>query len=64
MVAVDASSQPHIPDLVNGVQPNTITGAESQPPVVKSHKQGYKRASDFLSNTSNWKVGAILDYHW
>lgn len=26
------------------------------PPKVKSHKESYGRASDFLSNTSNWKV--------
>jgi hypothetical protein len=41
---------PHIPP------PIQETNGHSEPPKVKSHNQLYGRASDFLSNTSNWKV--------
>ena len=34
------------------------------PPPVKSHKGMYGRASDFLSNTSNWKVSMFADCVW
>jgi homocitrate synthase len=32
----------------------------SHPPAVKSHKGVYGRASDFLSNTSNWQVRLLV----
>lgn len=50
MVPVDTTNAPHIPP------PPAQTNGHSEPPPVKSHKGVYGRASDFLSNTSNWKV--------
>jgi len=41
------------PPPANGLVSN---GEHSHPPAVKSHKGVYGRASDFLSNTSNWQV--------
>ena len=34
-------------------------GNHSHPPEVKTHKGPYGRASDFLSNTSNWQVSTL-----
>jgi homocitrate synthase len=48
MVPIDTDDAPHIP-------PPAANGT-SAPPPVKAHKGVYGRASDFLSNTSNWKV--------
>ena len=55
MVAIETNT-PHI-STSSANQVNGTTGtAEAQPPAVKTHKGLYGRASDFLSNTSNWKV--------
>ncbi|UOH81039.1 homocitrate synthase, mitochondrial [Cryptococcus neoformans] len=55
MVAVETNT-PHI-STSSASQVNGTTGtAEAQPPAVKTHKGLYGRASDFLSNTSNWKI--------
>ena len=48
MVPINTDDAPHIP-------PPAANG-ESVPPPVKAHKGLYARPSDFLSNTSNWKV--------
>lgn len=48
MVPIDTDDAPHIPP--------PASNGESVPPPVKSHKGLYARPSDFLSNTSNWKV--------
>ena len=54
MVAIETTA-PALPP------PTSQTNGHSEPPSVKSHKKNgagsYSRASDFLSNTSNWKVG-------
>ena len=72
MVPINTSSQPHIPESVpagtNGTLPETNghpqtngdANHHSAPPKVKSHQAMYGRASDFLSNTSNWKVCVII----
>jgi homocitrate synthase len=66
MVAID-TTQPSLPppaqtgaSTVSTEAPangNSANGEHSHPPPVKSHKGVYGRASDFLSNTSNWQVG-------
>jgi len=72
MVAID-TNQPSLPppaqtgastvatdsDAPVAGTPNGLVsnGEHSHPPPVKSHKGVYGRASDFLSNTSNWQVG-------
>ena len=69
MVAID-TTQPSLPPpqqtgasnvatQANGATNGGYDGANgnhSHPPEVKTHKGPYGRASDFLSNTSNWKV--------
>jgi homocitrate synthase len=71
MVAID-TNQPSLPppaqtgastvatdsDAPAAGTPNGLVsnGEHSHPPPVKSHKGVYGRASDFLSNTSNWQV--------
>lgn len=52
MVPIETNAPPLPP-------PSFETNGHSEPPTVKSHKGNgaYGRASDFLSNTSNWKVG-------
>ena len=50
-VATDADAP--VAGTPNGLVSN---GEHSHPPAVKSHKGVYGRASDFLSNTSNWQV--------
>lgn len=58
MVAID-TQQPSLPPPQQ-TQPNgKAENGHSHPPAVKSHKGVYGRASDFLSNTSNWKVGHL-----
>jgi homocitrate synthase len=73
MVAID-TNQPSLPppaqtgaseistdaDAPVAGTPNGLVsnGEHSHPPAVKSHKGVYGRASDFLSNTSNWQVCA------
>ena len=58
MVAIETTA-PALPP------PTSQTNGHSEPPSVKSHKKNgagsYSRASDFLSNTSNWKVSV---YGW
>ena len=55
MVAID-TNQPSLPPPQQ-TQPNgKAENGHSHPPPVKSHKGVYGRASDFLSNTSNWKI--------
>ncbi|CAD6574559.1 MAG: Saccharopine dehydrogenase [Tremellales sp. Tagirdzhanova-0007] len=53
MVAIETTA-PALPP------PTSQTNGHSEPPSVKSHKKNgagsYSRASDFLSNTSNWKI--------
>lgn len=75
MVAID-TTQPSLPPpaqtgasevstQANGTANGhgTANGVHSHPPDVKSHKVGvYGRASDFLSNTSNWQVSASRGY--
>ena len=58
MVPIDNSNTPHIPP------PTNETNGKSEPPPVKSHKGVYGRASDFLSNTSNWKVSGKFGDLW
>jgi hypothetical protein len=43
---------------------NGDANGHSHPPAVKSHKGLYNRPSDFLSNTSNWKVSAECAAEW
>ncbi|WVQ69033.1 homocitrate synthase, cytosolic isozyme [Kwoniella botswanensis] len=47
---------PHISSSTNGEIKRTNESTSQQPPAVKSHKGLYGRASDFLSNTSNWSI--------
>lgn len=57
MVAIETNT-PHISSS-SASQVNGAAGtAQAQPPAVKTHKGLYGRASDFLSNTSNWKVSS------
>nr|ACZ80657.1 putative homocitrate synthase [Cryptococcus depauperatus] len=53
MVPVDITS-PHVNTTSKDHTSNGT--AVAQPPAVKSHRGLYGRASDFLSNTSNWKI--------
>ncbi|WWD22141.1 homocitrate synthase, mitochondrial [Kwoniella shandongensis] len=55
MVAIDTTT-PHISSTSNGHAEAVNESSTQQPPAVKSHKGVYGRASDFLSNTSNWKI--------
>ncbi|ODN96394.1 homocitrate synthase, mitochondrial [Cryptococcus wingfieldii CBS 7118] len=55
MVAIDTTT-PHISDTSASNVNSTNGTAAAQPPPVKAHKGVYGRASDFLSNTSNWKI--------
>jgi homocitrate synthase len=77
MVAID-TNQPSLPppaqtgastvatdsDAPAAGTPNGLVsnGEHSHPPPVKSHKGVYGRASDFLSNTSNWQVSSLSEY--
>ncbi|WWC67732.1 homocitrate synthase, mitochondrial [Kwoniella pini CBS 10737] len=47
---------PHISSSTNGQVKKINENVSEQPPAVKSHKGLYGRASDFLSNTSNWSI--------
>ncbi|WWC87097.1 homocitrate synthase, cytosolic isozyme [Kwoniella dendrophila CBS 6074] len=47
---------PHISSSTNGQINKINENTSQQPPAVKSHKGLYGRASDFLSNTSNWSI--------
>lgn len=78
MVAID-TTQPSLPPpaqtgvseisteapapAANGSANGNGNGEHSHPPAVKSHKGVYGRASDFLSNTSNWQVGSVSRRH-
>ncbi|OCF39933.1 homocitrate synthase, mitochondrial [Kwoniella heveanensis CBS 569] len=55
MVAIDTNT-PHISSSSNGQVNGVNEPTSQQPPAVASHKGLYGRASDFLSNTSNWKI--------
>lgn len=65
MVPID-TQQPSLPPPAQTKPNGKAENGHSHPPAVQSHKGVYGRASDFLSNTSNWKVGIgfifILDF--
>ncbi|KIS02271.1 homocitrate synthase, mitochondrial [Cryptococcus deuterogattii 2001/935-1] len=55
MVAIETNT-PHISSSSASQVNGAVGTAQAQPPAVKTHKGLYGRASDFLSNTSNWKI--------
>lgn len=57
MVAIETNT-PHISSSSASQVNGAVGTAQAQPPAVKTHKGLYGRASDFLSNTSNWKVSS------
>jgi hypothetical protein len=63
MVLVDTheTARPAIPPA-NQTAPNGSSNGHSHPPTNKA-KGPYSRASDFLSNTSNWKVSRGAGFH-